>query len=255
MSDMIAEMAARLFAAHAEASFAAHPAKAAEGAARWTPELWREVEELGLPLALAPEDAGGFGLASLEALSLIRVAAAYAAPVPLAETMLANWLLTVAGLPAADGPATLVSGVDITNGRLSGATARAPYGRHAATVVALGAGPDGGALVARAAKTRIAAEGINLAGEPRDDLVFDGAMAETAPAPVAADALPALGAMLRAQQLAGAMEAALELTVSYANGREQFGRPIGKFQAIQQNLAVMAEQTAAARAAADMAAE
>lgn len=255
MSDMIAETAGRLFTAHKEASFAAHPAIAADGAARWTPELWREIEELGFPLALVPEDAGGFGLAPLEALSLIRMAAAHGAPVPLAETMLANWLLATAGLPAADGPATLVSGAAIVSGRLSGAAARAPYGRHAVTIVALVAGPDGAPLIARAAKARIVAEGHNLAGEPRDDLAFEAADIETAPSPVAADALTALGATLRAQQLAGAMEAALDLTVSYAGEREQFGRPIGKFQAIQQNLAVMAGEAAAARAAADMAAE
>ncbi|QIE55035.1 acyl-CoA dehydrogenase [Pikeienuella piscinae] len=255
MSDMIAETANRLFAAHEEASLAAHPAKAAEGAARWTPELWREIEELGFPLALARESEGGFGLAPLEALSLPRIAAAHCAPVPLAETMLANWLLTIAGLPAASGPATLASGVEITDNRLSGAAARTPYGRHAATTVVLGYGPGGKTLIARAGRARVAREGFNLAGEPRDDLDLDTAEAEVAPSPIGANALPALGATLRAQQLAGAMEATLDLTVSYAREREQFGRPIGKFQAIQQNLAVMAAQTAAARAAADMAAD
>ena len=45
------------------------------------------------------------------------------------------------------------------------------------------------------------------------------------------------------------------MTTQYALDRTQFGRPIGKFQAVQQNLAVLAGQTAAAGAAADMAAE
>jgi acyl-CoA dehydrogenase len=54
-------------------------------------------------------------------------------------------------------------------------------------------------------------------------------------------------------QLAGALTQALALSVQYAQTRVQFGRPIGKFQAIQQNLAIMASQSAAAIAAADMA--
>jgi len=45
------------------------------------------------------------------------------------------------------------------------------------------------------------------------------------------------------------------MTVRYAQDRVQFGRPIGKFQAVQQNLAVMAGQAAAAAAAADLAAD
>ena len=46
--------------------------------------------------------------------------------------------------------------------------------------------------------------------------------------------------------MAGALEAVLALTVQYANDRVQFGRPIGKFQAVQQQLAVLAENVAAA---------
>jgi acyl-CoA dehydrogenase len=47
----------------------------------------------------------------------------------------------------------------------------------------------------------------------------------------------------------------LTMSTQYALDRVQFGRPIGRFQAIQQNLAVMAGHVVAARAAADMAAE
>lgn len=67
------------------------------------------------------------------------------------------------------------------------------------------------------------------------------------------DALPReLGAIVTAAQIVGALERVLEMTVAFANQREQFGRPIGKFQAIQHQLAVMAEQVAAARMAAQI---
>jgi len=65
--------------------------------------------------------------------------------------------------------------------------------------------------------------------------------------------LEALGATLRAAQMAGAMRRVLALCVDYANIRNQFGRPIAKFQAIQHMIALIASETAAAEAAAGLA--
>lgn len=65
--------------------------------------------------------------------------------------------------------------------------------------------------------------------------------------------LPAeLGAVVTAAQIVGALERVLDLTLDYARQRTQFGRPISKFQVIQQQLAVMAEQVSAARVAAQI---
>lgn len=58
------------------------------------------------------------------------------------------------------------------------------------------------------------------------------------------------GAFARTAQIAGALDAALERTVEYANERQQFGRPLGKFQAVQQSLATFACEAAAANSAA-----
>jgi len=58
------------------------------------------------------------------------------------------------------------------------------------------------------------------------------------------------GALVRTAQIAGAMQAALELSVEYTRQRQQFGKPLASFQAIQQQLAVLAEETAAAGMAA-----
>ena len=63
----------------------------------------------------------------------------------------------------------------------------------------------------------------------------------------------ALAAAVAAARMAGAMERIQEITVEYANTRRQFGREIGKFQAIQHQVAVMAEEVAAARMAAQIA--
>src|SRR5690606_38973063 len=124
MQDPVLQIGERLFADHADAAFAAHPADARSGACEWMEDLWRQVEELGLPLALLSEDAGGFGVAPESALGLVRLAAAHAVPLPLGETMLANWLLAAAGLPLAEGPASLALGPMVDGGGSAGEAAR-----------------------------------------------------------------------------------------------------------------------------------
>lgn len=61
-------------------------------------------------------------------------------------------------------------------------------------------------------------------------------------------------ALLLASAIAGAADTVLAMTVEHANQRVQFGKPIGRQQAVQQQLALMAEQAVAARLAVDLAA-
>jgi len=103
-----------------------------------------------------------------------------------------------------------------------------------------------------------AAGGIekNLAGEPRVQMRFEAArVIAAAPLADARMRLTMEGALCRSVQMAGALERVLEYALQYANERVQFGRPIGKFQAIQHLLAVLAGHAAAASAAADAAVE
>jgi acyl-CoA dehydrogenase len=86
----------------------------------------------------------------------------------------------------------------------------------------------------------------NPAEEPRDTLHFENSPVATAACPLD---LVALGALVRTAQIAGAMDAALAQSIAYANERVQFDKPIGKFQALQQNLAVFAEEAAAVNCA------
>jgi acyl-CoA dehydrogenase len=96
--------------------------------------------------------------------------------------------------------------------------------------------------------------GYNLAREPRDTLDIAGRPVRWGDAPMSGDVLTLYGAMLRTAQMAGALDAILELAVTYANQRVQFGRPIGQFQVIQQELARLAGLVAAAGSAAEAAA-
>lgn len=236
MSDtMISESAERLFAT----------TPAAPGEQDWPAELWAAVAEAGYPLALLDEDDGGFGLDADDVLPIAGIAARHAAPIPLAETMAANWLLAKAGLPVAEtGPAAI----------LYNAGAAVPWGRDLAVLVH--ALPGDGALDV----ARIDCAGLNctrqhnIAGEPRDRLHGDLPAADTVRVALDPGLPRALMAMMRVQQIAGAMDAILAMSVRYATERVQFGRTIGKFQVIQQYLAVMASEAAAARAAATMAA-
>jgi acyl-CoA dehydrogenase len=73
----------------------------------WPDRLWQALEEGGLTLSLVPEAAGGAGGTWADAYVVVRAAGRHAAPVPLAETIVAGWLLAGAGLPVPLGPLTL----------------------------------------------------------------------------------------------------------------------------------------------------
>ena len=232
----------------------------------WPAALWSALEASGLPEALAPEAAGGAGVAWREALEVLRAAGRHAAPVPLAETMGATALLAAAGLERPPGPLALAapeaSGValEIVGGtggwRAQGRLAAVPWGgqaSHVVTTALLDGRPQ--VLLLRRADAAVR-RGSSLAREPRDELRFEGAPLRAAPLPppLSADAALVLGALARAAQIAGALERLLEDSVRHARERSQFGRPIGSFQAIQHALAVLVSETAAAATAAALAA-
>jgi acyl-CoA dehydrogenase len=74
-------------------------------------------------------------------------------------------------------------------------------------------------------------------------------VAETMATRAVPDPSRALCAVLASVEIAGLSERLLEMSVDHARQRVQFGKPIGSFQAIQQQLAVMAEQVVLVRAA------
>jgi len=231
----------------------------------WPDKLWRALEEGGLTLPLVPESGGGAGGTWLDAHVVVRAAGQHAAPVPLAETIVASALLVGAGLEVPLGPLTLApvradetltlarAGESV---RLRGTATRVPWGAAAGHVVALG-DIDGRAMIALVPRdTARTTPDRNLALEPRDTLIFDDApalAAAPAAAGVNADTLRLYGALVRSAQMAGAIESLLQQSVRYATERRQFGRPIGNFQAIQHNLAVLASHAAAASVAAERA--
>ena len=259
LADLLRDSAAKLFAQHVSPALAL----AAE-AGVWPEAAWAAIAEAGLPLALVAEARGGAGVPIPDALGLLRVAGAHDVALPLAETMLAAWLLDAAGLAVPEGPLTIgpvLAGerIDLTRRgtawHVRGEITRIPWAARAAALVLLAEADGARRVVLLPAGAFHADAGRNLAGEPRDAVRFDAEAAATAPVALPAEAVLLMGAAMRTQQIAGALGAISEIAVQYAQDRSQFGRPIGRFQAVQQNLAVLAAQAAAVSAAAGMAAE
>jgi acyl-CoA dehydrogenase len=215
----------------------------------WDAVLWRALEDTGLTLAGSPEDAGGSGGDLAAAADIAVAAGAAAAPVPLAETLAAGMLLARAGAEIPPGPLTLA----VAAGR-GVPLRRVPYGRLATTVAVgsgearTGFGPNGDWLAVIPRPARVT-PGRNLAGEPRDEIEpGPGAEAREAP-PGTADYARRLLRLFRSLLIAGAAQRALDLTVTYVNEREQFGRALARFPTVQQEIARMAGEVALISAA------
>jgi hypothetical protein len=226
----------------------------------WPAQLWAAVEESGFALAAVSESLGGAQAGWGDVYVLARAAGRYAAPVPLGEALLANWLLGKAGLEPRTAAISFSANAQLSlNGGVVHGTVRdVPWGRHVESLVAIAdAGSETPSVVLLSVSSATGQTlSLNVAGEPRDSLHFNKAQVlACAPLPgeLSADVLLLGGAMLRSAQIAGALHTLLDMTSGYATERSQFGRPIGAFQAIQQQLAVFAEQTAAANVAAEAA--
>ena len=256
---IVAEAAARILADFADPQ----AVNRAENGA-WRGPLWQAVSEAGLPLAWVPEGLGGSGASLADGFAILAVAGRFALAAPLAETLLAGWLLARAGLEAPAGAMTVAPARPSdrvsfdAGGTLNGRASGVPFASEAEHIAVLAEG-DGGPMVAlAAAKDCRLGDGRNLAGDAANAVSFDGAKPlRSAPAPAGLDrrALMLMGATARSVQTAGALEAVLSLSVAYANERVAFERKIGKFQAVQQNLARLAGEVAAALAVAGSAAD
>jgi acyl-CoA dehydrogenase len=230
----------------------------------WKAPLWQALSEAGLPLAWVDEEHGGSGVGLADGFGVLGAAGRFAIAVPLAETMLAGWLLAQAGITSPEGEMTVAPASPrdrITrnpDGTLSGRARGVPFAKVAKHIAVMASGADGAVIaLVDAAKLRIEA-GLNLANDTSDIIVFDKVEPLTAkPAPKGFDQtnLMLMGGVVRSLQIAGALESILDISVRYAGERVAFEKPIAKFQAVQHNLARLAGESAAALAAATSAAD
>jgi len=222
--------------------------------------LWRLTVDSGFTMALASEESGGSGQSWSAAVPILHGIGHWQVPLPLAETMIGALLLSMAGLPVPESPLALIeqgqhndlstsgSGAALT---LRGTVPHVAWARHArSAVVSLHGGRL--ALIDLRGHGVACTDGADHAGMPADTLRFDGTpcLAQAEHALALTQPVWSLGALARSVMMVGALESVLEQSVRYANERVQFGKPIGRNQALQQPLALMAGDAAAARMAA-----
>lgn len=253
-SEMIAESVNRIFAERVDRRLLG---EAASG--QWPGELWNLIEDSGFCQLLAVDvDDGEAPWQS--AYPVFHAIGFHRLPLPLADTIVGNALLHLAGLEQPSGPVALIQQDGELDLRIEGdhlivdgAVSSVPWARDVSSIVVAGraAGlPVLGRIQTMTPGVRLA-HAKNIADEPRDVVRFDRvrckqfAGAESLPhAPVTL-----FCALARAAQMVGAGASVLQQSIDYAIDRVQFGKPIGKYQAIQQLLAVLAGEVACAQTA------
>lgn len=205
---------------------------------------WTLIEPLGYTEAFVAEAQGGIGLPLADAYAMGETLGRHAFPLPLLETAAARGLLASFFQNIPDGPIVMCDALPLDDGFISlPETAGMRQARHA--------------LVNYQGQWHfLPLEGVSIRPGLFRPLISGSA--ERVPlrgalAVFQADtSAKALTASLHAAEMAGAMQAVMSLTLTYVAERSQFGRQIGKFQAIQMEASVLAEQVAFATMAARM---
>ncbi len=212
--------------------------------------LWQVMVDNGLPLLATPEMGGTLA----DAVRLLKVAGRHALPAPLAEALVANYLMGIGGCESR--AATLTLGIaDSHSGEGAEVSVRlehVPWARSVEQVCYV-IGDPVEVIVLDIGDCDIA-PGANMAGEARDRVQFLGVPERCgASERTTVQDVFDLMALTRCALMTGAMERCLELSCQYVSERKQFGRELAKFQAIQHSAAIMACEVAAAVRATDAA--
>jgi 3-oxocholest-4-en-26-oyl-CoA dehydrogenase beta subunit len=233
--------------------------------AGFSADLWKEMVELGWTGLAVPEAYGGVGEGFLEACLLLEEMGAAQVPSPFLHTVSCGatierhgtteqrerWLRGIAeGRTIAYADGASVTATASGDGYVLDGTARFVPFAHVADDVLVVAGTtavlvDGAAagvtterldVVGPSAENEVRFAGVEV---PADRVLGDGAA-------VAATA-SAFGAAATCAEMVGGAQRVLDMTVEYAGQREQFGRPIGSFQAVQHHCADVAIDVLTAR--------
>lgn len=209
--------------------------------------LWASLEESGFADALLLDD-GSNEEAVVNAFKIAEQCGAHVTPVPLVETMVARALLGASNIAPPSGPISIAEGAFQQDGGWRCATVIC--GRTAKHVLVHLPGGEWRVLPTEMAERKAVADVLDAS------LSWNRQRLEQADIPTFASkdihGRTVLATILAAL-ISGAARAVFEQSLQYANERQQFGRSIGKFQAVQHRLAVMAEQVVAAQMAAQLA--
>ena len=224
--------------------------------------LWQQNIDLGFTTLFCKEDFGGIEAPWVDAYPVFYNIGYYQVPLPIAETAIANLILSAANLDyltdrpiaiaTADQPQNLT--VDESN-RIHGEIKNVKWARYSDYLL-LTIYSDRLVLIDLKAEGVELIEGVDTSQMPADTLRFNQVVIKEVinnPFTNLDDPIKLFGAAARSVMIVGALEFALDQSVQYAKDRIQFGKPIGKNQALQQQLALMAGEVAVARASAFMA--
>jgi len=228
-------------------------------------DLWKEMVELGWTGLAVPEAYGGVGEGFLEACLLLEEMGAAQVPSPFLHTLVCGaaierhgtaeqqaWWLSaiVEGRTIAYADRATVTATPSGDGYVLEGTARFVPFAHAVDDLLVVAGPT--AFLVERAAAGVTTERLDVVGPnaendvrfvgvavPADRVLGDGAA-------IAATA-SAFGAAATCAEMVGGAQRVLDMTVEYAGQREQFGRPIGSFQAVQHHCADLAIDVLTAR--------
>lgn len=212
--------------------------------------LWQRLDSLGLIRLTGAEAAGGSGAGWPEAAELLTAAVRHGVRAPFAEhDLLACWLLEATGQPLDDEVRTVC--VQPSNGNTASGV---PWAGDADRIVVLAPAGDEYRLTEFDPAELSLTAGVNLIGEPRDAVTLQPTTMTGPTVPAAlVDQLRRKSAMVRAIQVCAALDGAVTMSIEHVASRVQFGRPLAKFQAIQNLISDAAAEAALARAATEAA--
>lgn len=223
-------------------------------------ELWQTITDAGFQLVLTEGDRG-FGVPIEEALGVFQQQGYYRVPLPLPETAIGLALLAQVDVDLPEDPGLIVDSLGcaaVTAERnrsqwtISGTVEAVAWASHASWILLH---PPGVGLVLvklQQDEVHLSSPTINLAGIPASSITFEQASvtAVIEDAQLSEnDPIRHLGALVSSAMMVGTMEWTFQQTLQYANDRVQFGRPIGKNQAIQHLLAQAAGEISSAKMA------
>ncbi|MGD3112427.1 acyl-CoA dehydrogenase family protein [Streptomyces sp. YGL11-2] len=256
----------------------AHARAVRETAAGHAPELWKEMTRLGWPALVLPERYGGLGAGFADLCLLCEELGRHQIPSPLLTTVAcaalplarhgspaqcARWLAAVAdggiltyARAAPHGhwgaPGSTVTATPSDDGfHLDGTALFVPYAGTADAILVMartGAAAGLTALLVPTATPGIRRRRLTVVGNTPEygvDFTRTVVPASHVVGPVGggsavAETAAALGTAALCAEMTGGAQAVLDMTVAHARTRQQFGRPIGSFQAVQQHCADMA---------------
>lgn len=238
MDDSISDLFARSLATMCtDGRIRAIESGADDGAA-----LWADIEALGFTDALVATRHDGAGLALAQVGALFFAAGRAGLSHPFGETMVARAVLRELGHKPDAAPIALARAAAISGDAI---LCREVPGANMASHV-LVQWRDEWLLLAAADAVR---EPGTYRRRASATLQWESPRQATLRAPVEGVGADEWCNAVHAAAMAGAMERVLDLSVRYANDRRQFGRVIAQFQAVQQDLAVLAEQAGSAAVA------